>query len=175
MTITLEPLDQLRARIDGTVALPGDPDYARCVPWNLAAVTEPGLVVFVRSSGDVAETLRYARAVGATVAVAATGHGALPLGPQTILVHTGEMCDVQVDPASRVARIGAGARWQHVLDAATPHGLAPLGGSSPSAAFSGELVPQDPNDEPASVLLERIKAERVAQEVTKKPRQRSNA
>lgn len=29
-----------------------------------------------------------------------------------------------------------------------------------SKAFSGQLVPQDPNDEPASVLLERIKAEK---------------
>lgn len=35
-----------------------------------------------------------------------------------------------------------------------------------SKAFSGELVPQDPNDEPASVLLERIKAEKE-EELTK--------
>lgn len=30
------------------------------------------------------------------------------------------------------------------------------------AAFSGQLVPQDPDDEPAAVLLERIQAERVS-------------
>jgi len=39
-------------------------------------------------------------------------------------------------------------------------------------AFRGELVPQDPNDEPASVLLDRIRAERVAGVVKDKQRKR---
>ena len=43
-------------------------------------------------------------------------------------------------------------------------------------AFSGQLVEQDPNDEPASVLLERIKAEKAAQakdrKRTRKPKAR---
>lgn len=49
--------------------------------------------------------------------------------------------------------------------------LATLDSAILAKAFRGELVPQDPNDEPASVLLERIAAERATAEPTgKKPR-----
>lgn len=41
------------------------------------------------------------------------------------------------------------------------------------SAFSGQLVPQDPNDEPADVLLERIRAERAARTTDKKPSRRT--
>ena len=37
------------------------------------------------------------------------------------------------------------------------------------AAFSGQLVPQDPNDEPASVLLARIRTERALRAAVKEP------
>jgi type I restriction enzyme S subunit len=39
-------------------------------------------------------------------------------------------------------------------------------------AFRGELVPQDPNNEPASVLLERIHAERAAARPSRERRSR---
>ncbi|MET0704687.1 MAG: FAD-binding oxidoreductase [Mycobacterium sp.] len=132
--------DVLTDRITGAVALPQDPAYQRIMPWNVAVPVAPCAVVFAASARDVDETVRIAAERGLTVAVQATGHGALPVGSGSILVHTGELTECTVDPLNRTARVGAGATWQHVLDAATPHGLAPACGSAPSVGVVGFLT-----------------------------------
>lgn len=130
----------LRARIAGTVALPADRDYARIMPWNVAVPVQPAAAVFVATARDVAQAVRFAAANNLTVAVQATGHGALPIGPDTLLVHTGELSGCHVDALNRTAYVGAGVRWQQVLDAATPYGLAPACGSAPGVGVVGFLT-----------------------------------
>jgi len=122
------------------VALPGEPGYERCAPRNVAAPVTPAAVVLATSADDVAGTVRFAAAHGYTVTAQATGHGAVGVGPDTILVQTSAMKHCAVDVRNRTARVGAGARWQDVLDAATPHGLAPLCGSAPGVGVVGYLT-----------------------------------
>ena len=55
----------------------------------------------------------------------------------TVLVSTTRMQGVQVDPVARAARVEAGVRWRSVIDAAVPHGLAPLSGSSSGVGVVG--------------------------------------
>lgn len=54
-----------------------------------------------------------------------------------MLIVTSAMNDVMVDPEAETVRIGAGARWGEVLEAAHAHGLAPLMGSSPTVGVVG--------------------------------------
>ena len=60
------------------------------------------------------------------------------------------------------AQVSANLEIAAIMDRLTQSTLA--------KAFRGELVPQDPNDEPVSVLLEKIKAERVKIEANRKRR-----
>ncbi|WP_344820679.1 FAD-binding oxidoreductase, partial [Actinoplanes cyaneus] len=58
-------------------------------------------------------------------------------GERTLLITTRRLAGVTVDPVTRRARVGAGVRWQQVVDAAAQHGLAPLVGSSPLVGVVG--------------------------------------
>lgn len=79
-------------------------------------------------------------------------HLAIPLPPLTELVEA-------LDRIEQRSMVGSAALQAAV---AQTQSSATLRQSILKAAFSGQLVPQDPDDEPASKLLERIAAERAA-------------
>jgi FAD/FMN-containing dehydrogenase len=129
---------ELAASTSGAVLTPGDDGFAAALAtFNLATQHRPELVLVAADAADVAAAVRLAARTGRRVAVQATGHGAAAAGPGTILVSTRELTDLSIDPDRRTATLGAGVRWQQVLDAAAPHGLAALAGSSPGVGAVG--------------------------------------
>lgn len=70
------------------------------------------------------------------------------------------------EQAEIICRIEKTLNWLKTIAAEqsqATHHLDHLDQANLAKAFRGELVPQDPNDEPASVLLERIRAARAEQ------------
>lgn len=135
-----DPAADLRAAVAGPVVRPGEPGSERAIPFNVAVPINPCAIVFAESAADVAATVRIAERNGLTVGVQSTGHGALPVDQGTILVHTAGLGDLDIDVSARTARVGAGVRWQQVIDAAAPHGLAALAGSAPGVGVIGFLT-----------------------------------
>jgi hypothetical protein len=136
--VTSAPLDELRSRVAGTVVDPQDPSYQALVtPWNLAIEMHPAAVVAVRNASDVVETIRFARAHGMTVGVQATGHGAVTTLAGHLLIVTHDLDELAIHAEEHWARAGAGVKWARVIEAAAPHGLAPLNGSSSDVGVVG--------------------------------------
>jgi FAD/FMN-containing dehydrogenase len=131
----------LAGRVAGTVLVPDDAGYAAEVAaFNSAVVHQAPVLVAASSEADVVETVRAARACGCAVSVQSTGHGASAPITAGVLISTRRLDRVQVDPAARDARFGAGVRWEAVIAAAAPHGLAPITGSSPGVGAVGYLL-----------------------------------
>lgn len=78
--------------------------------------------------------------------------------------------DEQTEIVRRVERLFAFADQLEARVKAAQVRIDRLTQSILAKAFRGELVPQDPNDEPASVLLERIKVQRAAEPKAKRGR-----
>ncbi|WP_151484699.1 FAD-binding oxidoreductase [Streptomyces albicerus] len=124
--------------IRGPVLRPGDEGYADEVTgFNLSPTHTPDLAVGATGTDDIVTAMRWASATNTPVAVQATGHGANFPIESGLLITTTRMTDVTIDPAERTATIAAGAKWRHVLEAAAPHGLAALCGTSTDAGVIG--------------------------------------
>jgi hypothetical protein len=136
-------LDRLRGAVTGDVITPGDAGWdAARTAWDLLADQRPALIVRAADADDVVETVRYARAHDLRVAAQSTGHGADAMEPLegAVLIRTARMNEVVVDPAQRIARVGAGACWSDVIAAAAPHGLAGLHGFSAGVGVAGYVL-----------------------------------
>jgi FAD/FMN-containing dehydrogenase len=132
---------EMKSRVRGWVLLPGDEGYdAECAGWNLIVEHHPAMIVVATCAEDVAAAVRYAASVDVPVAVQATGHGPSVPAHGAVLINTGRMTDIEIDPTAATARIGAGVKGGKVIKGAAPYGLAPLVGATPDVGFVGYLT-----------------------------------
>ena len=127
--------------VTGPVLTPDEEGFAdEVVPHNRAVVNSPDVVVGATSTQDVVAAVRWAAEQGVPLTVLATGHGATTPVTSGVLLTTRRLGGVDVDPDTRVATIGAGARWTDVVPVADAHGLTPVAGSSTHVGVVGYLL-----------------------------------
>lgn len=132
-------LSALAESLTGSLGLPGDAVYAEhTAPWRPHVPVRPRAVVAAASAADVSAAMRFAAQAGLRVSVQCTGHGVIEVGDDVLLVSTRllDECTVAADGS---ARVGAGVKWARVVECATPHGFAPLNGSSSDVGVVGYI------------------------------------
>jgi FAD/FMN-containing dehydrogenase len=134
----MNALPQLRTLVEGRVLLPSDAGFdAARAPWNRAVRQPVAAVVEAAGADDVAAVVRYARDAGLAVSAQPNGHGATGDVDGVVLLRTGALDGLSVDPVARTARVGAGVSWGRVQAAAAEHGLTGLAGSAPGVSVTG--------------------------------------
>jgi FAD binding domain len=136
---TTEEASQLAARTAGRVwsAAAGDQagyDEERS-GFNLALDHRPSLILGAVSAADVAAGIRFAADHNLPVDLQATGHGAHRAMQGGLLITTGHMSSVIVDPERRRARVSAGTTSGEVIAASTASGLAAPVGGAPGVGY----------------------------------------
>lgn len=143
--VTGDAATRLRETLGDRITLADHPDYDRLrMPWNVAIDQRPFAVARPESAEDVVDIVRAARDAGLRVAPQSTGHGAAALADgdisDSVLVTLGGMRGVSIDADARVARVLGGAQWNDVVEAAAPHGLAAMHGSSGDVSVAGYIL-----------------------------------
>ena len=128
-------------RPDGDVVAPADTewDLARRA-WNLAADQRPALVAFPADAGDVVAIVDFARVRTASRSRRRAPGTTPPRSPRsrTRCSSPPSACAGSRSTSRRGPRASqAGTLWLEVTEAASPHGLFPLSGSSPDVGVVG--------------------------------------
>lgn len=108
--------------------------------FNLAVPHRPTRVHAVAAADDLGALVDSAIRGRERIHVVGTGHGSATAIESGLALLTHGLNAVEVDAAARTARVGAGATWADVIDAAAPHGLAPVCGSAPGVGVVGYLL-----------------------------------
>lgn len=143
----------LNSAFAGDVIDPDHPDYdaARKV-FNGVFDKRPALIARCTTAADVRIALAYAREHDFVVAVRGGGHS-IPGHSSCdggIVIDTGPMKRVEIDPDSRTGRFGAGLTWAEFDAATQAHGLAVTGGRVSHTGVAGLTLGS------GSGLLERV-------------------
>ena len=126
-----DALDQLRESFHGRLLTRGTPGYdeARTI-WNAMIDRRPALIASCVDASDVANAVRFARENSLLTSIRGGGHNIAgnAVSDDGFMIDLSPMKSVVVDPATRTARVGAGATLADIDCATQKHGLAtPLG------------------------------------------------
>src|SRR3954453_14554248 len=115
--VPADVVEALRTSLRGSVVTPGDEAYdALRRVWNGAIDRRPALIIRCAGVPDVVQAVQFARRHPLPVSIRAGGHQVAGSGvcDDGIVIDLATMTGVHVDPAARVARVHAGARWADV-------------------------------------------------------------
>ena len=138
MTVVAQPISD--PAFAGQAIDPEHPDYdtARRV-YNGVYDKRPALIARCTNAADVRIALAHARAHDLVVAVRGGGHS-IPGHSSCdggLVIDTGPMKHVEIDPDSRRGRFGAGLTWAEFDAATQAHGLAVTGGRVSHTGIAG--------------------------------------
>lgn len=132
-------LSELKSKISGELVTPADSTYQDFCN-TFVRKGNPELIVRCKSTDDVAAAIAFARANGLTLSVRSGGHAMSGVSTNNggLILDLSLLNAVEViDPARKLVRIGAGARWGDAAKALSEHGLAISSGDTNSVGVGG--------------------------------------
>lgn len=140
VTVSDSEIAALRGKLRGDVLLAAEPGYetTRAV-WNAMIDRHPAMIVRAMGAADVIEAVNFARAHDSVIAVRGGGHNIAgnAVCEGGLMLDLARMRSVQVDPATRRARVEGGALLSDVDKETQAFGLAVPVGINSTTGIAG--------------------------------------